>query len=272
MVHVDEWLETVGRECRAAGVRWKNSSSYISPSMANRMRREYSLADTIVVPSLHAKSTFEAAGIESSRLAVIPYGVDMPQRRFRPSRDPRLTVLYAGRLELLKGIRHLLDGWTAAGLADARLVLVGAMGDAVGVIERQSSKSVIAVGSVPQAEMIRWYNSADLFVFPSLADGFGLVLLEAMAAGVPCLASRLSGGPDCIVDGENGFLLDEVSAECISRSLRRLSSSRPRLLSAGLAARTLVEAEFDRRSYGERIRGLLGSLPTGLLPPGASLS
>lgn len=111
-------------------------------------------------------------------------------------------------------------------------------------------------GAVERRELTRLYQRADVVVFPSLSDGFGLVILEAMSSGVPVVATTSSGGPDAIEDGANGLLVQPGDSNAIATALERLMDSDLRL-ELGVRARQRALSEFSLEAYGARLEAAL---------------
>jgi phosphatidylinositol alpha-mannosyltransferase len=181
---------------------------------------------------------------------IIPNGVDFarfggrevaPIERFA---DGRPTVLFVGRLDKRKGFRHLLAAFVRVqgALPDARLLVVGGYrphsaekyrdyADANGV------RDVHFVGRVSDEELPRYYRTADVFCAPSTGfESFGIVLLEAMAAGTPVVASDISGYRTILTDGREGLLVPPEDDSALARALIGLlgdESARWRLGEAG---------------------------------------
>ena len=169
-------------------------------------------------------------GISPEKVSVIPAGVDtdifypVPKLKARvglglPDKE---TVMYAGRVEPIKGLDILLDSFKILNeTRDVHLVVVGGSlsGDRELDALRQRSKQlgilekITFTGSVNQSELGRYYSAADVFVLPSHYESFGLVALEAMACGTPVVASRVGGIPSFVDDGETGYLITWRSAE-----------------------------------------------------------
>ncbi|MBN2848988.1 MAG: glycosyltransferase [Coriobacteriia bacterium] len=187
-----------------------------------RGREALSHADLVVAVSAALRQTLrDEVGVpERVPIEVVNMGFDAG--RFRPDPDARhvlgvpageRVVLFAGNLEPVKGLDVLLDAFErviAEGGAD-RLVIVGD-GPLRGVMEERVAASstlgecVRFAGQLPQPDLARWMAAADVFVLPSRAEGLGLVLLEAMACGTPCVATRVGGVPE-ILDEDCGALV-----------------------------------------------------------------
>lgn len=163
---------------------------------------------------------------------VIPNGIDI--ERFAPQNikpierfhDGRPNILYVGRLDKRKGFEHLLHafGQISSAIPDARLLVVGAFDDQDKkpflLLARQNRiKSVHFVGYVSREQLPRYYHTATLFCAPSTGfESFGIVLLEAMAAGLPIVASDITGYRQVLTDGHEGTLVQPCDPEAIARA------------------------------------------------------
>lgn len=183
---------------------------------------------------------------------IIPNGVDVG--RFDRTRvsplpqfsDGRPTILFVGRPEQRKGVGYLLRAYPRikAEFPEARIVIVGA-GDwdespYTAYIERHRMSDIVIAGRVSDAELPRYHRSADVFCSPATeGESFGVVLLEAMAAGLPVVASNIEGYRQVVTDGENGLLVpprDDIRlAEGICTVLQNRALAQ-RLADNGMAA------------------------------------
>lgn len=187
-------------------------------------RRIVSEVNRIVCAGEHERRLLvELYDADPQRVAVVPCGVDL--RRFRPlnqqaarkalglSDDP--LVLFVGRVEPLKGIDILVEAMAMIERRDARLLVVGGDDQAAGEVSRLRARAeqlrldgrIRFVGAVEQSRLPTYYNAADVCVVPSFYESFGLVAVEAMACGVPVVASRVGGLTGTIRDGETGYLI-----------------------------------------------------------------
>jgi phosphatidyl-myo-inositol alpha-mannosyltransferase len=166
---------------------------------------------------------------------VIPNGIDFPRfnRRY-PSLErlanERPTVLFVGRLEKRKGLKFLLRAWPMVldRQPNARLVVVGRGRPLEGYrrfAARQgwSPSDVVFAGYVPTEDLPRYYQACDVFCAPNTGqESFGIVLLEAMAAGAPIVASDIPGYRDVVSDGEQGLLVERKNPGAIADAVLRL--------------------------------------------------
>jgi glycogen synthase len=202
-------------------------------------------------------------GIPGNRMVVLPNAVDIEdclapvndgvQRRLRERWDlgSGPVLLNVGRLESNKGLDiavealakakpRLPDGW--------RWVLVGAgsQGDALRTAVDQAgiSANVVFAGAIGDSDLHNLYEIADVFVHPTLYEGSSIVTLEAMAHGLPVVASRTGGIPDKVEDGANGFLFDPGDAEQLSSLVLECLADSDRARRMGQVGRERVDDEF----------------------------
>ena len=227
------------------------SNRWVRPG---QKRQEMELADLVLAPSTFVEKTIREF-FPQKRIALAPYGVDaefwQPASRAAILNTP-LRFIYAGQCSVRKGIPLLLDAWRNAGLADAELELVG-----IWQLSEAKRKALPAgVRHLPPCsrhELLQRYQSADVFVFPSFFEGFGLVLLEAMACGLPAIASTSTAGPDCITE-QCGRVIETGNMEQLIDSFRWFASHRDDLSTMKLAARSQAE-RCTWENYRRRVSG-----------------
>jgi glycosyltransferase involved in cell wall biosynthesis len=222
-------------------------------SYERRVIEELDLADYIFCPSSYARRTFVEQGISEDKLVVCPYGVDTST--FTPRGNSRasgtFSVLFVGSMCMRKGIQYLLEAYKKAGLKGARLVLAGSVDPSFRPILRQYEGLFEAVGVIPHSQLHEYYQMADVFVIPSLADAFPLVALEAMSAGLPIIASENTGTADVIEGGREGFIVPIRNAQAIAEKLTFLYENREQCVHMGMAAN--IAAKLRNWSNYEKI-------------------
>ena len=227
----------------------------IDPVQIEREEQEYADADYVVTPSTFVAETFFDQGTPPENVICEPLGVD-PQPVDRPAEGPDdpFTVLFVGRVGLRKGVRYLLDAWDSLALDDAELVVVGPhVSDAGREIVRayRDDESVRVRGYVDDLQAV--YRQASAFVLPSIEDGFGRVVLEAMAAGLPVVVSENVGAKDCVRDEIDGLIVPARDASAIAGALERLYANPSERSKMGRRARSRVESTYTWDEYGNRI-------------------
>lgn len=221
-------------------------------------RRECELADRIVVNSDWSRRCLEEAGVPAQKLAVAPlaYEADRPDalpREYPESftRERPLRLLFVGQVTIAKGIKPLLEAMALLPDAPITLTIVGE-GSALIPSRFRSDRRIQWIGPVSRSDVMERYRSADVLVFPSLSDGFGMAQIEAQGWRLPIIASQSSGR--VVTDGVNGLLLPSVTSEAIAIAVRRVLGD-PSLLQA-----------FSRASGVQQDQGLeaLGRALTSL--------
>ena len=254
MIHVDTWMTIATEEYAAWGRGASRCHSLTPTGVINRMLREYQAADWISVLSSFAERTFLDAGVPGEKLVRIPLGVDATMFHPVAGRDGPFRILYVGRLELCKGVQYLLQAFSRLKMADAELVLAGpVMPEARPLLEKYAGERVRVLGPVSRSELPRIYQGADVLVFPTVYDAFGLVIIEAMACGIPVITTTHSGGPDVIDDGTDGFIIPIRNVDAIEEKVRWMAQHKADARDMGRAARDKIVRDFTRERYAERL-------------------
>jgi len=213
------------------------SNRFVRPQ---QKRQEMELADVVLAPSTFVADTVRAF-YPNKLLALAPYGVDLDFWRAgaRNEGSEVLRFIYAGQISLRKGIPSLLQAWEKAALRSAELQLVGSW--YLSVSRRASLPRGVAHVPACSPEALReHYRRADVFVFPSFFEGFGLVLLEAMACGLPAIASTATAGTDVLTEA-SGRVLPVGNLDILVETLRWFDQNRNRLPAMARAARKQAE-------------------------------
>lgn len=242
--------------------RWGLNDQPVHPTSISREEAEYAQADAITVPSEFARRSFIEMGIEPAKVFKIPYGVRLD--RFQKTSDPpsdSFDVLFAGNVSLQKGVPYLLEGFARFKHPGKRLRIAGAvLPEMRSLLPRFSLDRVEFLGRLPQSELARRMSESHVMALPSIQDGFGMVMAQAMACGVPVIASEHTGGPDLFTDGVEGFIIPIRSPEAICDRLTQLaddSGMRQRMSEAALAH---VRGLGGWSSYGSKYEKFLHGL------------
>jgi len=216
-----------------------------------RKEQEVCLADHIFVASSLTKKSLLEVGVKHENISVIPYGAPIEYFQPKPKNDQLFRALFVGRVGPRKGVHYLLDAWQELQLPDAELLLVGINEFPESWIA-QYSDFFRYIPSVPHTSLNEYYSSANILVFPSLVEGFGLVLLEAMACGIPVITTPNTASSDILTDGIEGFIVPIRNVEALKEKLEWCYSHAQELADMGRAARHKAE-ELTWDSYHKRL-------------------
>lgn len=228
-----------------------------------RLDDEIALADAVLVGSTYAADSFVAEGIPRSRMKVIPYGVDLrtfapPNAEERASRArDGFQAIFTGQMTQRKGLSYLFEGWRRFARPDAHLTIVGqTVGDPRALAPHESLFRHVPHQSRP--ELARHYRASDVFVFPTLVEGMPLVVLEAMACGLPVIVTA-NGPADIVRDGIDGFVIPARDSDAIAEKLETLYRD-PDLREQMGANAAQRAAEFGWAAYADKVKGCLSTL------------
>lgn len=202
---------------------------------------ETRMAQHWIAASSFTKQTLIENGAPADRIHVTPYGVDSD--RFRPPKSRTtggpLRLLFVGTLNQRKGIRYLLEALRLLNTRQISLTFCGRVVDDLKVFAPWRDQVEIRP-NVSAGELVRAYQRANLFVFPSLAEGFGHVLLEAMSCGLPILSTTRTAAVDLVKDSE-GFVVEPGDPQALAERIEWALLHRSQLAEMGPAARLRAE-------------------------------
>ncbi|HMP76770.1 MAG TPA: glycosyltransferase family 4 protein [Kiritimatiellia bacterium] len=243
---------------REEAERWPAYADPMGPPAAGyyeRAEAEWRAADIVLVNSVWSRDALVRQGADAARIRVIPLAYEAPERVDpRPVRTSApFTVLWLGSVILRKGIPYLVEA--ARTLADepVRFVVAGPIGIHTQAM-RDAPPNVEWRGPVPRGAAQALYREADLFVLPTISDGFAITQVEALANGVPVIATPNCG--DVVEEGKTGFLVPARDAAALAEAIRRF------VREPGLAARMresclATASRFSIEAYADRLTSIL---------------
>ena len=233
------------------------------PLTYEREIAEYHQADLIVVPSQFVADSFISEGISKDKLAIVPYGVNL--QRFNPVAMPEqdtFEVVFVGRICARQGVKDLLDAFDKVKIANKRLTLVGTIDkEFKKLVNTQLQQNTIRVlGHVAQTELREILSRSHVFCLPSIEDGFGMAVAEAMACACPVIVTPNAGGASLVDEGKNGFVIPIRNPIMIAEKLELLANNRIYRAEMGQAALVSVQALGGWENYGQQMIAVYQSL------------
>jgi glycosyltransferase involved in cell wall biosynthesis len=207
--------------------------------------------------SSFTKRTLVEAGVDTRKIEVLPLAFPPTDSSHAPGEGP-VIFLNAGTQSATKGLHLLYRAWRELKFreTDAELWLVGKM-VLPEALRRDLPGRVRIMNSLPHTELMQLYSQAAVFVLPSLADGFGMVVTEALSRGLPAIVSTTTGAADLIEHGKTGFVIPPQDEHALQEQMRWCVEHRDRLPIMGReAADRAARWQWDdyRRSFAAVIR------------------
>jgi len=216
-------LEVLSAEAERLGEKFHAPQSWV-----RQVKEECDLTDYIVVPSKYVLNSFIEHGFSKDKLILVPLGVSESEF-FEMERVERgaFRVLTVGTDPLRKGVYDLLKAYDLLKLKNANLTVRCGVPDSVfPLLERVGAEYIPPISHLHRQKLLDLYRSADIFCFTSISDGFGLVVLEAMAQGLPVITTDNVGASDCITDGIDGFVVPARNHEAVAEKIELLYKNR----------------------------------------------
>jgi len=233
-----------------------------------RLVEEPKMASCLLVASSFTRQSLVENGVAAEAITVVPYGVDLQMFHADPNqtrhRDGPLKLLFVGRINQRKGIKYLLEALRLFPAHQVQLTVCGKVVDDLAIF-RPFGDQVTVRPSVSSAALVEAYQTADLFVFPSVAEGFGQVLLEALACGLPIVSTTHTAAPDLIDDGRQGFIVEPCRSDLLAERIHWAIEHRSDLAAMRYEARIRAEQftwQRFRMHAAEAVRAYMATRAT----------
>jgi glycosyltransferase involved in cell wall biosynthesis len=222
---------------------WQALPGRIPEDYYDRLTQEWKLANLVQVNSEWSKAALVQQGVPAGKIIVVPLAYEpdaaVPHGRLRSNAERPLTVLWLGSVILRKGIQYLLQAAKRLSSTRIKFIVAGHVGIAERIIS-EAPASVTFIGRVTRDRTAEVYRSADVFVLSTISDGFAITQLEAMAHGLPVIAT-----PNCarVVDeGVDGLIVPARDAEALAAAIARLDGDRAML--AEMSVKAVVKSRL----------------------------
>jgi glycosyltransferase involved in cell wall biosynthesis len=234
---------------------WAVRPVEFSEEYFRRREQEWFLADRVVVNSEFCRQALVKQGVPTEKLVVIPLCFETKSENakaeiryqsqvsgFNFSASSPLRVLFLGQVILRKGIQYLIEVARQFGQENIQFDVVGPIGVSQEAVS-SAPRNVTFHGRATRDQTAKWYRQSDVFVLPTLSDGFALTQLEAMAYGLPVITTPCCG--DVVTDGIDGFIIPPRDRDALARTLQRYVME-PSLLKAQQTAALAKAGQFTQ--------------------------
>jgi len=230
---------------------WIEQPPCEAPALQRRVAAEWDAASLVLVNSEWSRSALVKQGVPADKIIVVPGAYESPPdiEPTLPTVTGPLRVLWLGSVVLRKGIPYLVAAARALEAYDVEVTVAGPVGISEEAV-RQAPGNVTFTGAVPRDQVSALYQAADVFVLPTLSDGFGITQVEAMAHGCPVVAT-----PNCgrvVTDGVDGSIVPPRDVEALTDALAGYAANRNRAVEQGRAARQTAQ-QYTLDVYAQRL-------------------
>lgn len=194
----------------------------------DRRQSEIGLANIIIANSELTRSSHIQAGADPSKFIVLPLAAPTPVGRvLKAARfEQPLAVVWAGTFSVRKGAHYFLDAWrTLRAVPHAQASVYGAV-TLPDRLLRALPEGLAMMGSLPQPNLFSAFDCADVLVFPTLLDGFGMVVAEAFSRGLPVITTDRAGAATLVEHGRNGLIVPAASTTALTAALEWCQDNR----------------------------------------------
>jgi len=221
---------------------------------------EYEISDYIIVPSNFVKKTFTEKGINSDKIFVNPYGVDLSSFKRTNKKKQKFKIIFVGKACIRKGFHYLIEAMKTLKEYDIELWHLGSIHSEIKSFD-YNQKNIKYLGSKSQNKLYEYYNQCDIFVLPSLEEGLAMVTLQAMACGLPVICTPNTGIENVLTkDGEEGFLIPIRDPNAIVERVIELYNDKDLRTKMGNKALKKVQNGFTWDDYGNRYIDFLNKI------------
>ena len=238
---------------------WGQKYLGIDPRKIEKEIREYESADFITVPSDFARNSFIELGLSPRKIVKIPYGVNL--QRFAKNGSPdknKFRILWVGNVSLQKGFLYLLEAFRQLNVVGKELMVVGrVMPEIANILKKRIIENVRFLGEITNKRLPLLYSTSNVFVLPSIQEGMGMVLGEALACGCPVIASENTGARDLFTDGSEGFVVPIREPAVIRDRLLQLAEDTELHQKMSESAMRLMKGQNGWNRYGDAFAELI---------------
>lgn len=257
--HPEELRRLLNEEHERLGIAFRLKDNLLD----RRLAEDAAACDFLLAGSNVVKKSFARNGFPEDRIRVIPYGTDI--NRFSPLNDDerkqRLSglgdcsfrVISVGQITPRKGHVYLLEAWKKLKIPKAELLLVGPLDPIMIPVLSRFAGLFTHIPHVPHHLLRHYYGLSDVFVLPSIEDGFAYVCTEALGCGLPVITTDNTGASEMVTDGSDGFVVPIRSSNAIAEKLEQLYSDNELRQNMSYAAVNKAATSLLWKDYAEKL-------------------
>ena len=237
---------------------WTLQTIEVPEGYFNRREKEWALADCVVVNSDFCRQALLKQGVLPEKLKVIPLCFEKNSKGATPNKEiqreakAKLRVLFLGQAILRKGIQYLIEAAKLLSPERVQFDVVGPIGISEAAVA-SAPKNIVFHGRVTRDQAASWYRQSDVFILPTLSDGFAITQLEAMSYGLPVVTTPCCG--EVVSNGVDGFIVPSRDATALAKSLQQYLEE-PKLLEQQSRAALVKIEQFSMERLAENLRSL----------------
>jgi glycosyltransferase involved in cell wall biosynthesis len=239
---------------------WSTQSLEVPEEYFRRREQEWALADRVIVNSDFCRQALIQQGVPSAKLSIVPLCFETPDdeqekasaRSNAPGPKNKLRVLYLGQVILRKGIQYLMQAAKLLENEPIQFDIVGPIGISAAAIAC-TPRNMTFHDRATRDQTAKWYRESDVFVLPTISDGFAITQLEAMSYGLPVVATPCCGA--VVSDGLDGFVVPQRDVNALAKTFQRYLAD-PELLRRQRAAALAKVKQFTLNHLAANLRSL----------------
>ncbi|MEC9485502.1 MAG: glycosyltransferase family 4 protein [Candidatus Izemoplasma sp.] len=237
----------------------KRTKKSFTKKMSDRSLHEIKMSDRFLVASTFTQKslteTFENA--ISKKISIAPYFIDSRFFNMRESHNiaDKVNFLFVGRLTAVKGFHYLLEAIKKLH-SSAEFKFVGHIQLSKEYIDSLPA-NIKYLGVIDKSQMCNIYSTSNVLIFPSLFDGFGQAIIEAMASSMPVIVTKNSGASDYVTDEENGFIIEPGNIESLVEKIQWMIDNKDKIDSMGKNSYKIA-IEFTEKNYYKKVAEIIG--------------
>ena len=237
---------------------WKEDIPQKEISLVRQEEEEHQLSTRIIVASMFTKNSLVKNGVPANKIILNPYGIGQEffRKKGQTRQKGKIRFVYLGTLGARKGLPFLIETWMENELFKKAELWLAGPGSDFAITTVANTPGLTYKGRVSYSQIPDLLTSCDCLIFPSFFEGFGQVILEAMAVGLPVITTEATAGPDIIENEVDGFIIPSGNKEELIKAMRVMIDDPALCFNMGNLAQEKAKL-FSWNSYGDRWKAII---------------